>query len=293
MEILQEVAMRRMLITLAALALVALAGPAVASAHHGHGARDRNRDGLPDRWERQHNLSLNVNQAHRDPDRDGLDNRNEFEHGTDPNNPDTDDNGVRDRNEVNPVGTIASFNAGNGALTITLANGQQVTGTVNPATRIRCENENEVENQNEIEHQRGDDGARAARDGGDSSGGGDNSGPGSGGGDNSGSGSGSGGGDNSGPGSGGGDNTTSTTTTTQPNNSGPGSANSGPGNAEQGQQGQPGDNNDQNQNCGTAALVAGAPVREAEARLTGNGLVFEEIEVGPVPQQAPAPMPQQ
>ena len=253
--------MRRILITLAALALVALAVPAAASAHHGQRAGDRNRDGLPDRWERQHHLSLRVNQAHRDPDHDGLNNRKAFEHGTDPRNRDTDDNGVGDRNEINPVGTIASFNSQNGTLTITLANGQSVSGQVTPATRIECENENEIEN----EHPNGDN--FAVRDGGG----------------------------NSGPGSGGGDNTNPPTTTmpTQPNNSGPGSANSGPGNAEQGQQppaqpGQPGDRNDEN--CGTAGLVPGTPVREAEARLTGNGLVFEEIELG---RAAQAPMPQE
>ena len=145
--------MRRILITLAALALAALAVPAAASAHHGQRAGDRNRDGLPDRWERQHHLSLRVNQAHRDPDHDGLDNRKEFEHGTDPRNRDTNDNGVGDRNEIHPVGTIASFDAQNGALTITLANGQSVTGQVTPATRIECrENENEIEN----EHPNGD-----------------------------------------------------------------------------------------------------------------------------------------
>ena len=261
--------MRRILITLAALALFALAVPAAASAHHGHKARDRNRDGLPDRWERQHHLSLKVNQAHRDPDRDGLDNRAEFEHGTDPRRADTDRNGVRDDNEVRPVGTIASFNSQNGMLTITLRNGQSVTGLVRPATRIECENENEVEN----EH--GDNVARAARDGG-----GSNRGP--------------GGGDNSGQGSGDDHAQPTTTTTTAPpsnggpgsSNSGPGSVNSGPGNAEQGQQppGQPGD---RDENCGPAALVQGAPVREAEARLTADGLVFEEIELG----QAPAPTP--
>lgn len=278
--------MRRILITLAALALAALAVPAAASAHHGHRAGDRNRDGLPDRWERQHHLSLRVNQAHRDPDHDGLDNRKEFEHGTDPRNGDTDDNGVGDRNEIHPVGTIASFNAQNGMLTITLTNGQSVTGQVTPATRIECENENEIENENEVERHGGDV-ARAADHGGGDDSGGDH-----------------GGGDNSGPGSGGSNTSPSTTTPTQPSNSGPGSsnsgpgsANSGPGNAEQGQQpaaqpgqpGQPGDRNDEN--CGTAGLVPGTPVREAEARLTGNGLLFEEIELGQAPQQAPAPMP--
>jgi hypothetical protein len=82
METLQEVAMRRILIAVAALALVALAAPGAASASH-HGkvkAGDRNRDGIPDSWERQHHLSLRRNEARRDEDRDGLDNKQEFEH---------------------------------------------------------------------------------------------------------------------------------------------------------------------------------------------------------------------
>src|SRR5215212_11118088 len=150
--------MRRMLIMVAAVALAALSVAAVASADRGHRG-DRNHDGLPDRGERRHHLSLKVNQAHRDPDRDKLDNRNEFRHGTDPNKRDTDDDGVRDRDEVNPVGTIASFD--NGVLTITLRNGQSVSGRVTADTKIECENEDEIN-------------AMAARDGGD-----DNSGPGS------------------------------------------------------------------------------------------------------------------
>jgi hypothetical protein len=233
--------MRRMLILVAALALAALSVAAVASADRGHRG-DRNHDGLPDRWERHHHLSLKVNQAHRDPDRDKLDNRNEFGHGTDPNKRDTDDDGVHDRDEVNPAGTIASFD--NGVLTITLRNAQSVSGRVTADTRIECENEEE-------------DNAMAARDGGD---------------------------DNSGPGS-----TSSgreeenenevevenevehsaTTTTTPSSNSDPGSANSGPGD----------ENEDEDRACGTDALRQGATVKEAEANLTSNGLVFEEIEL--------------
>ena len=234
--------MRRMLILVAALALAALSVAAVASADRGHRG-DRNHDGLPDRWERHHHLSLKVNQAHRDPDRDRLDNRNEFRHGTDPNKRDTDDDGVRDRDEVNPAGTIASFD--NGVLTITLRNGQSVSGRVTADTKIECENEDDEE-------------AMAARDGGDG---------------------------NSGPGSsssgreeenenevevenefedGG-----TTTTTTPSSNSGSGSANSGPGS----------ENEDEDRACGTDALRQGATVKEAEAKLTSNGLVFEEIEL--------------
>jgi hypothetical protein len=227
--------MRRMLILVAALALAALSVAAVASADRGHRG-DRNHDGLPDRWERHHHLSLKVNQAHRDPDRDKLDNRNEFRHGTDPNKRDTDDDGVRDRDEVNPAGTIASFD--NGVLTITLRNGQSVSGRVTPDTKIECENEDEAK-------------AMAAHEGGD---------------------------DNSGPGS-----TSSgreeenenenevenevehgetTTTTTTSSNSGPGS-----------------ENEDEDRACGMDALKQGATVKEAEAKLTSNGLVFEEIEL--------------
>lgn len=242
--------MRRTLIAVAALALVALAAPAAASANH-HGsakAGDRNRDGIPDRWERKHHLSLKRNEARRDEDHDGLNNKQEFEHGTDPRKSDTDDNGVEDRNEVHPVGTVVSFS--NGLLTIRLANGQTVSGAVTPRTRIQCENENEVE------HRNGDD--FAVRDGG---------------GDRSGSGSDDGGGDhdNSGPGDGG----TQTTRAPAPSNSGPVDA------TMPGQPNQSGDDNNDNQNeqCGTAALAVDAQVRGAEADLTANGLVFEEIEV--------------
>jgi hypothetical protein len=202
--------MRRMLILVAALALAALSVAAVASADRGHRG-DRNHDGLPDRWERHHHLSLKVNQARRDPDRDRLDNRNEFRHGTDPNKRDTDDDGVRDRDEVNPVGTIASFD--NGVLTITLGNGQSVSGRVTADTKIECEDEDEAT-------------AMAAHDGGD-------------------------------------------------DNSGPGSSSSG----------REEENEVENEvavedrACGTDALKQGTTVKEAEAKLTSNGLVFEEIEL--------------
>ena len=59
---------------LGALAMLAL--PAVA------GAKDRNHDRIPDRWEKRHHLSLHRNQARRDQDRDHLRNRAEFLAGT-------------------------------------------------------------------------------------------------------------------------------------------------------------------------------------------------------------------
>ena len=58
--------------------------------------RDGNADGLPDRWEKRHDLSLNVKQGTKNQDGDELRNRGEFKQGTDPRDPDTDDDGVVD-----------------------------------------------------------------------------------------------------------------------------------------------------------------------------------------------------
>src|SRR4051794_2933666 len=71
--------------------------PAVAA---GHGSGDRNRDKLPDKWERHFPLSLSVNQAGRDQDGDGLKNLSEFRHSTNPRKADTDGDGLGDRTEL-------------------------------------------------------------------------------------------------------------------------------------------------------------------------------------------------
>ena len=57
---------RPRLLTLFALTAVAAvpASPALA----------KDRDGMPDRWEKRHHLSMRVNDASRDKDRDGLSN---------------------------------------------------------------------------------------------------------------------------------------------------------------------------------------------------------------------------
>ena len=93
----------RTLLALFALALMA-ALPATAGAkkHTRHGGKvahkaDRNRDGLPDRWERRNHLSLRVNQAGRDQDRDGANNAAEFAASTNPRDSDSDDDGMRRR----------------------------------------------------------------------------------------------------------------------------------------------------------------------------------------------------
>ena len=66
--------------------------------------RDANSDGLPDRWEKRHDLSLNVDQAKKNQDRDGLRNRAEFKRGTDPRDADSDDDGAIDGEDADADG---------------------------------------------------------------------------------------------------------------------------------------------------------------------------------------------
>jgi hypothetical protein len=58
-------------------------------------------DGIPDDWKVAHGLDPNdPNVAMEDPDHDGLTNLEEYQYGTDPNNPDTDGDGLSDGEEV-------------------------------------------------------------------------------------------------------------------------------------------------------------------------------------------------
>ena len=116
---------------LAALAFalfMIIAGPAA--------AKDRNSDRIPDRWEKRHHLSLKVKQGKRDQDGDGLRNRGEWKAGLDPRDDDSDDDGVEDGDEN--AGTIESFDAATGKLTIKLFNGDSVSGLVSDDTKIEC-----------------------------------------------------------------------------------------------------------------------------------------------------------
>lgn len=61
--------------------------------------KDRNRNHIPDRWERSHHLPVSSNQARRDPDRDGLNNLAEYRSKTNPRRKDTDRDGVSDAGE--------------------------------------------------------------------------------------------------------------------------------------------------------------------------------------------------
>lgn len=119
---------------LVAIGILALAVPGMAAAAK---QRDRNHDGIPDRWEKRHRLSTKVNQARRDQDRDHLRNRAEFRANTDPRDPDTDDDGISDSDEN--AGTIASFDPASGKLVIDLFGGETVSGLVTDETEIECD----------------------------------------------------------------------------------------------------------------------------------------------------------
>ncbi len=112
-------------------------------------AKDVNHDRIPDRWERQHNLSLKVNQAKRDQDRDAINNRDEYRGGTDPREADSDSDGIDDGDEG--AGTIAAWDPETGELTINLFGGDTVTGTVTDETEIQCASDESEEPVEETE----------------------------------------------------------------------------------------------------------------------------------------------
>jgi hypothetical protein len=220
-------------------ALAMLALPAVAA------AKDGNHDRIPDRWEKRHHLSTNVSQTGRDQDRDHLRNRAEFLAGDNPRDRDSDDDGVVDGDEN--AGTIASFDAATGRLTITLFGGDSISGLVTDQTEIKCEDEHSAAddsvNARRGEEEPGDDRGGQGEEPDDDNGGqaGDDE-----------------DGDNSGPGNGGED------------NSGPGSSSSGPGR---------GGDGDEGVNCTTADLVAGRTVEEADLELKNGTATFDEVEL--------------
>src|SRR6266571_1887979 len=65
-----------------------------------HTARDRDGDGLPDRWERRYGLSTRHDSSLGDPDHDSLSNRAEYRLRLNPRRWDTDGDGLSDGREV-------------------------------------------------------------------------------------------------------------------------------------------------------------------------------------------------
>jgi hypothetical protein len=224
-------------LALGALALLAM--PALAA------AKDGNHDRIPDRWEKRHKLSLNVNQARRDQDGDHLRNRAEFLAGDNPRDRDSDDDGVMDGSEQ--AGTIASFDAGTGRLVIDLFGTDTVAGLVTDETEIKCEDDSagatvSSEGSGSGEAEPGDDnGGEGEVEPGDDNGGH---------------------GEEPGDDNGGDD---------QGDNPGPGSDNSGPGHE--------GDDGHGDRLCTTAELVPGAVVEEAELKVRNGQAVFHEVEL--------------
>lgn len=61
---------------------------------------DTDGDGMPNWWESRHALSVSTNDAAGDPDHDTLKNSDEYLRGSDPGNPDSDDDGIFDNDET-------------------------------------------------------------------------------------------------------------------------------------------------------------------------------------------------
>ena len=116
-------------------------------------ARDRDHDGMGDRWEARHHASS----PRADLDHDGLRNRAEFRHHTNPRDADTDNDGLDDGDEVRThndprdrdsdddgvrdsgenAGVVRSFDGT--TLVIALAGGSEVSGLITGDSEIECE----------------------------------------------------------------------------------------------------------------------------------------------------------
>jgi hypothetical protein len=59
-------------------------------------AKDQNKNGVPDGWEKAHGISVKKDRGYRDADKDGAANRCEYQAKTDPNVTDSNGNGLAD-----------------------------------------------------------------------------------------------------------------------------------------------------------------------------------------------------
>lgn len=202
-------------------------------------ARDRNDDNIPDRWERRHGLSLKVDQARKDQDRDQLRNRAEFRAHMDPRDDDSDNDGVDDGDEG--AGSIESYDPETGRLRINLFGGDVIAGWVTDETEVECD--------------RGDDH-------------GDEDGDGEGG--------------DGGPGEGEGEDGVEGDEVDSLTRDGDELEGEEPGDEESGDdegEDEADDDSDEESACSVDDLVAGAIVQEAHMHLSGDGVIFDEIEL--------------
>ena len=139
--------------------LTVLASPARAA------VRDSDHDGMPNHWERSHGLNPFKANANANPDHDGLVNVGEYTFDTDPLESDSDDDGIVDgdddanddgiadgdedgHDDGDLAGTIATFDATTGVITLDASDGAQVTGTVTDGTELEwdgdCDGDSEA-----------------------------------------------------------------------------------------------------------------------------------------------------
>ncbi|MCU1350872.1 MAG: Replicase polyprotein 1a [Acidimicrobiales bacterium] len=93
-------------------ALSAMPASAATSRPAAAKAADRDRDGMPDKWEKANRLNPNdKSDAGRDADKDGLTNVAEFRKGGNPRSSDSDHDGIKDGREHLVKGKLAGFDA--------------------------------------------------------------------------------------------------------------------------------------------------------------------------------------
>lgn len=84
---------------LASVLALMLFAAAIFAAQAPAAPKDKNGNGIPDAWEKAHDLSTKKDQGNRDADGDGARNRCEYQAKTDPNAADSDGNAIVDGDE--------------------------------------------------------------------------------------------------------------------------------------------------------------------------------------------------